>query len=213
GDGPRRDYTVTIPPNSEQVINLTWGTDAPPVIGGRYVVVSRNSGKVMEVANASTSDGANIQQNAYTGASNQLWDVYPIFSTNSISATYGDFSYFTFTPAHSSKAADVNNWGYDDGANVQQWSSTGGANQQWFFEYVSNGWFYIRSRWSGKYLDVSGASTANGANIFQWVGNGQMNQQWRLLPVGAANGVVAPPAPTGGGATGSAPAGEVDTGA
>jgi hypothetical protein len=70
------------------------------------------------------------------------------------------------------------------------------GQRHWFFEYVSNGWFYIRSRWSGQYLDVAAASTANGANIFQWVGNGQLNQQWRLLPVGAAIEFVAPAPPT-----------------
>jgi hypothetical protein len=71
-----------------------------------------------------------------------------------------------------------------------------GANQQWFFEYAGNGWFYIRSRWSGKYLDVAGLSTANGANIWQWTGLNGLNQQWRLLPVGAAVEFVAPAAPT-----------------
>lgn len=106
-------------------------------------------------------------------------------------------SYHAITAAHSGKSADVNAFSYSDGGNVQQWENLQGLNQHWFFEYVSNGWFYIRSRWSGKYLDVAAASTANGANIFQWVGNGQMNQQWRLLPVGAAIEFVAPDAPTG----------------
>lgn len=202
GDGPRRDFRVSIPGgsgyatpdqrNAEKLVRISFGADVPPLISGRYIIVNRNSGKVMEVAGASTSAGANIQQNAYGGGLHQQWDVVALPATNG-----GDYSYFTISPAHSAKATDVNNWGLGDGANVMQWDSTGGANQHWFLEYVSNGWFYVRSRWSGKCLDVSGASTANGANIFQWTGTGGLNQQWRLIPTNAAVEFVAPPPPAG----------------
>ena len=190
GDGPRRDYTVTNPGNGEEVVNITWGADASPVINGRYIVVNHNSGKVMEVAGASASDGANIDQSTYTGGLNQQWDIIPYSSGG------GDVSFYDMTAAHSGKAADVNAFSYADGANVQQWTNYPGLNQQWFFQYVSNGWFYIRNRWSGKYLDVYGSSTADGANIDQWTGNGGLNQQWRLIPAASAYDLVAPASPT-----------------
>ena len=202
GYGPQRDFTVTIPGgtgyatadqrNAETVVNITWGADVPPPVNGRYVVVARHSTKVMEVASASTGNGANIQQNAYTGGTHQQWDIVPLPSTNG-----GDYSFFTVKPVHSGKSADVNNWSYDAGANVHQWENTGNPNQQWFLDYAGNGFFYIRSRWSGLYLDVGGASTANGANIQQWSGTGGLNQQLRLIPVGAAVEFTAPLAPTG----------------
>jgi hypothetical protein len=182
---------VTNSGSSEQVLNITWGGDAPPIINGRYIVVNRNSGKVMEVAGGSSNNGANIQQNPYTGATYQQWDIVPLSSAG------GDLSVYAITAAHSGKAADVNAFSYDDGGNVQQRDNLQGANQHWFFEYVGNGWFYVRSAWSGKCLDVAGASTANGANIWQWTGLNGLNQQWRLIPVGAAVEFVAPAAPTG----------------
>ena len=67
GDGPRRDFTVSIAGDQERVMSITSGADVPPLISGQYIVVNRNSGKVMEVAGGSTTDGANIQQNTYTG--------------------------------------------------------------------------------------------------------------------------------------------------
>lgn len=191
GDGPRRDYTVTIQGDQEKVIDIAWGDDVPPVIDGRYIVVSRSSGKVIEVAGASTGDGANIRQNSYTAGSHQHWDIAPF------SSALGDQSFYSMTAAHSGKSADVNNWSFGDGANVQQWDNHGGANQLWFFEYAGNGYFYIRNRWSGKYLDVAGASVTNGANVWQWTGLGARNQQWRLIPVGAAVEFAAPAPPTG----------------
>jgi hypothetical protein len=199
GDGPRRDYTVTTTGgagyqtanhrNAERVVNVSWGPDVQPAINGRYIMVARHSNKVMEVAGASTNNGANIQQNTYNGGTHQQWDINPLPSTLG-----GDYSYFSIRPAHSGKSTDINNFSLDDGGNVMQWENTGAANQQWFLEYISNGWFNVRSRWSGKSLDVAGVSTADGANIHQWAGTGALNQQWRFIPVGASPTDLAAPA-------------------
>jgi hypothetical protein len=209
GDGPRRDYSVTTTGgpgyqtaahrNAERVVNINWGADVPPRVNGRYLIVNRKSSKVMEVAGTNVNAGANIQQNTRNGGLHQQWDVTPLPATNG-----GDYSFFSFTAVHSGKATDINNWSFDDGGNVMQWDNTGNANQHWYLEYVSNGWFYVRSRWSGKYLDVSGASTANGANIQQWTGNGGLNQQWRFIPTNAAVEFVAPATLTGVAATANA---------
>jgi hypothetical protein len=202
GHGPQREYTVTTTGgpgyqtaahrNAEKVVNITWGADVPPPINGRYYVVNRNSSKVMEVASASTASGANIQQNTFSGGTHQQWDVTPLASTIG-----GDYSYHAVTAVHSGKAADLNNFSYANGGNVMQWDNVQGVNQHWFFEYAGNGYFYIRSRWSGLYLEVASASTGNGANIQQWSGLNGTHQQWRLIPVGAAVEFSPPAAPGG----------------
>jgi hypothetical protein len=191
GDGPRRDFLVSIPLNQEKRVQITWGADAPSAIHGRYVMVNRNSAKVMEVAGASTTNGANIQQNTYTGGTHQQWNIVPF------SATFGDQSYHAITAVHSGKAADVYQFSYDDGGDVRQWDNLQGLNQLWFFEYAGDGWFYIRSRWSGKYLEVSNSSTASGAKVLQRTGSKALNQQWRLIPVSATVEFDPPAAPTG----------------
>jgi hypothetical protein len=192
GDGPRRDFTVNFPGTSEQVINITWGADVQPVISGRYIVVNRNSGKVMEVPNASTSYGTVLDQNDYTGASNQLWDVYPLASSFG-----GDLSYYTMTVVHDGVTADESNWSYNDGNPIIQWGTGANLVEHWYFEYAGDGYFRIRSRWSGKCVGVLGASLDSGAQIVQWDSNGSNDQQWRLIPAGAAVEFVAPAAPTG----------------
>lgn len=202
GHGPQREYTVTTTGgagyqtaahrNAEKVVNITWGADVPPPVGGRYYVVNRNSSKVMEVANASPASGANIQQNTFSGGTHQQWDVLPLAATNG-----GDYSYHAVTAVHSGKAADLNNFSHDNGGNVMQWDNVQSVNQHWFLEYAGNGFFYLRNRWSGKYLEVAGASTANGANLQQWSGLNGTHQQWRLIPVGAAVEFSPPAAPGG----------------
>ena len=101
------------------------------------------------------------------------------------------------TAAHSGSAADDYNFSYADGGGVDQWTNYPGLNQEWFLQYASSGWFYVRNRWSGKCLDVSGSSTASGASIVQWSGLNRSSQQWRLIPVGNPVTFAAPPAPTG----------------
>lgn len=200
GNGPQREYTLVMPggtgyqvgqTNAERVVNITWGNDIQPVINGRYVVVNRNSGKVMEVAGGSTVAGAFLQQGTNSGATYQQWNVTPVDSR-----VGGDFSYFTFTAVHSGKAADVYNWSLDNGGNIDAWDDTKSGAQQWFLEYAGDGWFYIRSRYSAKCMAVTNASTAAGASIIQWDKTGGTSQQWRFIPVGTTVEFTPPSAPT-----------------
>lgn len=175
GHGPHRDYTVSIARNQERVINITWGPDVQPVIGGRYVVVNARSGLCLEVAGASSASAAVLQQNAYTGASHQLWDV-----TALAPSSVGDLSYFLLTNAKSGLNADLADWAYYDEAPVKQYDYPGNEVEQWYFEYAGNGAFSIRSRWSSKCLAVSSVGTPVGAAVVQRSFAGTSDQLWRL---------------------------------
>ncbi len=80
GHGPQREYTLPMPggtgyhvnqPNAERVVNITWGDDIQPVINGRYVLVNRNSGMVMQLQGGSANAGTNVNQGTYTYANSQ----------------------------------------------------------------------------------------------------------------------------------------------
>ncbi len=199
GYGPQRQFAIEMPggtgyqqgqTNAERVINITWGDDIQPVINGRYILVNRKSGKVMEVAGGSSSAGANVRQATPAGVAYQQWNVIPV--SNRIG---GDFSYFTITARNSGKALDEYNWSLNSGDNIAIWDDTKGANQQWFLDYAEDGWFYIRSRHSAHCLDVLNASTASGANVIHSEKSNGFNQQWRLIPVDAEVEFDAPNAP------------------
>lgn len=201
GYGPQREYSLVMPggygygvdqPNAERVVNITWGEDIQPAIKGRYILVNRNSGKVMEVPGGSTANGVALQQNTYSGGTNQQWNVTPMSSR-----TGGDFSYFTITAAYSGKAAELLNYSLTDGGSITTADSVNSGNQHYYFDYAGDGYFYIRNRHSSKYLDIQGASTSSGGGIVQMASNGGIDQQWRFIPVGAAVEFSAPSAPTG----------------
>jgi VCBS repeat-containing protein len=199
GYGPQREYTMVLPggtgyqqgqANAERMVNVSWGEDIQPAINGRYILVNRNSGKVMEVAGGSIDRGANVQQGTYSGAAYQQWDVTPVDSR-----VGGDFSYFSLSSAYSGKSPDIINFSLENGGNIIVWDNVKSSNQQWFFDYVEDGWFYIRSRHSAKCLDVDNASITDGGNIQQWEKNGGSNQQWRLLPIGVPIEFISPSTP------------------
>ena len=203
GDGPRRDYTVTTTGdsiywstahrNAEKVVNINWGSDVPPLINGRYIIVNRNSGKVLQVPGGSAANGVVLQQSTYTGMQYQQWDVQPLPNTFG-----GDYSYLAIKAAHSGVTADQLGGAYNNGAIVQQWNGGTNVFEQWYLQYTTNGYFKIRSRWSNKVMAVNGASTADGAQIVIWDDTGTLDQQWRLLPTNASPSDVTPlAAPTG----------------
>ncbi|HEX8315336.1 MAG TPA: RICIN domain-containing protein [Flavisolibacter sp.] len=115
-----------------------------------------------------------------TAATASVFSTTPPPSTGAIAnGTY------RITARHSGKSLDVLNSSTADGANVAQWTYSGGNNQQWFVQSLGSGVYSIRNVNSNKSLDVSGSSTADGADINQWTYGGGNNQRWRIESVGS----------------------------
>lgn len=203
GHGPQREYTVTVTgglgyqsgqPDVEQVVNITWGEDVPPSLEGRYVIVNRASGKVLDVDQASRDNGGKIQQWGYTGAENQQWSVAPLVAN-------GDLSYFTICAVHCGKALDTANRNYEEAGPIQQWGEGEVDAQQWYFDYAGSNDFYIRSRWSTKCLGIADESRNDGAPVQQFTKADKLSLKWRLVPVETIGisplDFDAPEAPTG----------------
>ena len=148
-------------------------SDSYPSSGRVYYsggIISRASGKGLDVQDEGRNDGANIQQWDFGGKSNQTWDV--------IDLGRGEFS---IVNRGSGKALDVANHNANDGANVQLYRWHNGDNQRWRLERVGGGYFQIVSVSSGRCLDVNLPKiNENGANVQQWSCSGAPNQQWQL---------------------------------
>jgi len=129
-------------------------------------IVSRLSGKCLDVEGRSTRNAANIQQWSCSGGSNQLWDV--------IDLGRGQFSIIS----HGSNKALTVSGGSSDGANVEQNRWNGGDNQRWRVERAGGGAYRIVSVSNNSCLDVEGAKRDDGANIQLWGCSGGVNQTW-----------------------------------
>ncbi|MFD2572784.1 RICIN domain-containing protein [Spirosoma soli] len=117
-----------------------------------------------------------------------------IKSTSSVASVFGSTPPPTSGPAngvyqitarHSGKALDVASNSLADGANVQQYTYSGGSNQKWTVTSLGSGQYSIRALHSGKALDVTSSSLSDGADINQWAYSGGNNQKWRIESVGS----------------------------
>lgn len=130
-----------------------------------------NSGQALSVENESTGNGANVIQNAVTGANSQRWQLL-----------YDGAGYFRLKNINSGKILDVSDHSKENGGNVIQYNDNGGNNQKWGITALSNGRYQLRNKESGLLLDVSGGSLNAGGNVLQWQNNGGANQMWYIRP-------------------------------
>ncbi|WIN00531.1 endo-1,4-beta-xylanase [Actinoplanes oblitus] len=124
--------------------------------GGAKRIVGAQSGRCIDVPNASQNNGTRVQLYDCNGQANQAWTL-----TSSKQLT-----------VYGSKCLDAA--GSGNGAAVQIYSCNGQANQQW--NVNSNG--TITGVQSGRCLDVWG--TGNGQQVQLYDCNGQANQRFSL---------------------------------
>lgn len=153
---------------------VLWGSSLAQaqVSDGRYHIISRHSGLAMEIAGASSANGANVQQWALGGGTHQQFDVTNLGN-----------GYFSIRPVHSGKSIDVWNFSVEPGGEIRQYDWTGSDVQQWTIESVGSGYQRIVSRHSGLALDVWEWSSDNGGDIRQWHVTTGVNQHWSFQPV------------------------------
>jgi alpha-L-fucosidase 2 len=91
--------------------------------------------------------------------------------------------YYRLVAQHSGKAADITGASTAAGAQLVQWQTGGGLNQQFDFLPSDGGYHRIRVRHSGLVLQAAGSST--GTDITQQPDTNATNQQWRVEDQGS----------------------------
>jgi chitosanase len=130
-----------------------------PASAAAGVPITGLGGKCIDVANASTANGAAVQLYDCNGSAAQQW---------SLSAG-------ALVNAGSGKCLDVTSASVTNGAKIQQYDCNSTAAQKW----TSSAGELINSG-SGKCLDVTDKSTANGARLQIWTCSGTSNQIWSM---------------------------------
>lgn len=145
------------------VFKLTRGAD------GYYTLISKRSGKALDVAAASTSPGANVQTYKANGSCAQKWAIDLIRD-----------SMYALRSACSGNALDIRNGQVNRSTtNVQTWTPNGSAAQTWILNLkndahtIADGLYQVYTpSTKGRLLDVAAGSLENGANIQIWKENG-----------------------------------------
>jgi len=155
----------TVSPTVSPATSPTGGNSTP---GGTNEIVGSQSGRCIDVPNATQTNGTRVQLYDCHGQSNQQWT----YTSGKQLQVYG------------SKCLDANGAATANGTGIIIWDCNGGANQQW--NVNSNG--TVTGVQSGRCLDVWG--TGNGQQIQLYDCNGQANQQFKLVSLG---GPTSPP--------------------
>ncbi|WP_329013336.1 RICIN domain-containing protein [Micromonospora rifamycinica] len=137
---------------------LNTGTVPPPTNGTGPI--KGLGGKCLDVRNAATADGTQVQILTCNGGAGQTWTVTPNGPIKALG-----------------KCLDVNGGATANGTKIQLWTCTGGAPQVWSAQ--SDG--TLRNPASGKCLDVSGNNSADGTVVLLWTcSSSAANQKWTL---------------------------------
>ncbi len=153
--------------------NQLW--QAVPSSSGGLSLINKGSGLALDVAGASTADGANVRVYEPNGTPAQSF----VFSKTS---PIGDGTFFI--GAANGLVLDVSNGSESDGANIQVWKNNNTGAQKWNIRQQSNGTYMILNAASNRALDVQGWSANAGANIQQWEAFNTLNQEWNIVYVG-----------------------------
>jgi endoglucanase len=166
GSGTAIDLTIRNRSGADRILH-GWG-EGP---GGVQAtdIVSRVSGKCIDVVSGSTADGAEIIQYDCHGGANQQW----------ILRDAGG-GYVQIVSQASGKCIDVSGASTANNAKAIQWTCGTGTNQQWQVRDAGGGYVSFVARHSGKCLDVINSGTANGTRLQQYDCTSANNQQWTL---------------------------------
>ncbi|MFD5792242.1 RICIN domain-containing protein [Streptomyces diastatochromogenes] len=142
-----------------------------------YVLVNRNSGKVLDDRASAKNDGAAVVQWTRHGGANQQWRFIDA----------GD-GYFRLQNRTSGKVLDDLGWSKTAGSAVVQWKDQNGTNQQFKLAKSPDGYVRLVNRFSGMAVDVHNAAKTNGSGVVQNRDRGRADQQWKLVEVGNVSG-------------------------
>lgn len=153
--------------------NQRWAL-LPTEGGNHFKLISLVSGKCACIRDDSTAGGALLHQWDYiAGNTSHQWDL--------VDAGNG---YYAVRNVRSGLVLDVANWGTADNVDVLQWTSTGGANQQWRLQPWGD--YFVKAA-SGRYVCVANRGSNNGELVIQYDWENNPWFKWRFESVGGAD--------------------------
>ncbi|GAA0412425.1 RICIN domain-containing protein [Microbispora corallina] len=146
-------YTITVLPPS-------GGTPSPTPTPSASTSALRNvnANRCLDVPNASTTNGLQLQLWDCNGQANQQWT----YTSSKQLQVYG------------TKCLDANGQGTANGTQVIIWDCNGQTNQQWNVNADGT----VTGVQSGKCMEASNFGTANGTKVQLWSCTGTTSQKW-----------------------------------
>jgi hypothetical protein len=144
---------------------------APTIPASWMNVISKSSGKCLDVAGISMAALAPMQQWACWGGDNQKFLFSPVAGG------------YEITAKNSGLQLDVYGQDTNDGAAIIQYPFWGGTNEIWQVTPTADGYVTLVPANSGKCLNIGGSSDADGALMEQRTCSGVDSEKWSLTAI------------------------------
>ncbi|GAA1012928.1 glucosylceramidase [Acrocarpospora pleiomorpha] len=148
-----QSFVYTMP--ARTTATFTWSGTG----GGGGTPITGLAGKCIDVAGASSADGAPVQLYTCNGTAAQQW------------TRPGDGTLRAL-----GKCLDLVSHGTANGTQAQLWSCTGAPNQQWTYTTARD----LVNPAANKCLDVTGNTSTDATRLQIWTCTGAANQKWNL---------------------------------
>ena len=153
-------------------VSSVGGVKAQFSASSNYKIISKHSGKCLDIPDGSIGNNIIAQQFDCHGENNQQWKIIPDGN-----------GYYTIKARHSGKCLDVWDAATGNNARIQQYDCHGGNNQKWQIISDGSSYYTMKAKHSNKCWDIYDASTANQAKLQQFDCHGGNNQKWRIEQV------------------------------
>ena len=182
--GASVQLTATVKPDNATDRKVTWtssDSSVANVMGTGVVTAGSKAGKATVTA---TAGGVSASVEVTVEAQDPYAELDALAKAHA--SDLEDGTYTVSTALKDGLVLEVAGWSKKDGANVDVWTSHGGANQKWKVSHDSKGYVTLENVNSGKDLEVKGWSTRDGANADVWTSHGGRNQKWVAVRDGSA---------------------------
>jgi hypothetical protein len=148
-------------------------TDPQIMPNGIYAIQNLNSLLVLDAYQSGITNGTQIDQNTFTGATNQQWNVTSLGN-----------GLYSIVNVNSSLAMQVHGNYRLPGGVIDLWTWLGASkvDEDWIITPTANGYYTITNDSSSLLLNVPNSVTTPGTFLDQNVATGGANQQWSFNP-------------------------------
>ncbi len=154
-----------------------WETEGAIIDGEYYYIKNKNSGQYLTVADGLDSNSANVQQEKFTGTSEQKWQIYMT----------DDGEYRISPESSTTRVLDVYTANANNGTNIDISTDSNSPDRRFQILLNSDGYSYRILPLCGNGLTavtVLDNSCQEGANVVQYeYTEGQYNSEWIFEPV------------------------------
>ena len=138
-----------------------------------YGLISRGTGRCLDITGASAASGAAAVQWEFTHAASQQWRFVPLRAGS---------EYYRLEARHSTQCLTADRAG--EGVALVQRPFQGSAQQQWRLVPAGPaGSYQLENKAEGRCAALPNADKFNGTPVLAQKSNGRASQQWRLFPL------------------------------